>query len=75
VRLVLIDASPELAAAGQAARGRRIPGRAMERHTARWRGLLGSLARGEGTAGVDQAVVVDRDRAGRLTRAELLGRS
>jgi len=75
VCLVLIDAPPEVAADGQAARGRRITARAMRQHTARWGGLLRSLARGEGTDGVDQAVVVDRHRAGRLTRAELLGRA
>ncbi|MGY1633201.1 AAA family ATPase [Geodermatophilus sp. SYSU D01186] len=69
VRLVLLDVSPELAARGQVARGRRVPARSMRRHAARWAAL-------RATAGPDPApaLVVDRERAGRLTLAELLGR-
>ncbi|MGY1824235.1 AAA family ATPase [Geodermatophilus sp. SYSU D00079] len=67
VRLVLLDVAPELAAHGQVARGRRIPARSMRRHTARWAALRRA-------AGRQPALVVDRDRAGRLTLAELLGR-
>jgi predicted kinase len=63
VRVVLIAASPELAADGQAARGRAISPRAMRRHTARWSRLLQ-----DGTS----ASVVDRTAADRLTMADLL---
>lgn len=72
VRLVLIDASPELAASGQAARGRRIPARAMRRHTRRWGNLLTSVAGGDE---LHHTLVVDRPRAAQLTPADILGPS
>jgi predicted kinase len=65
VRVVLLDASPELARSGQAARGRRISDRRMRRHAVRWDRLL---RRSRGAA-----LVVDRREADRLTAAELLG--
>ena len=71
VRLVLIDASPELAESGQTARGRALPARAMRRHTRRWRHLLQALHDHERAGHV---VVVDRQRAGVLGLAEVLGR-
>ena len=74
VRLVLIDASPELAEGGQTRRGRTISARAMRRHAVRWRRLLDSQGSRNGLGGIDSAIVVDRARAGRLTSAEVLGR-
>jgi predicted kinase len=71
VRLVLIDASPELAESGQTARGRALPARAMRRHTRRWGRLLQALDDRERAGHV---VVVDRQRAGVLGLAEVLGR-
>jgi predicted kinase len=75
VRLVLLDASPELADSGQTARGRKISARRMRRHTVRWDRLLQTLASRDDVGGADQAVVVDRRTAGRLTLAEILGRA
>ena len=74
VRLVLLDASRELAESGQAARGRGIPARSMHRHATRWGALLQEVAGPDG-GGPDAVTVVDRVRAGRLTLADLLGRS
>jgi ABC-type cobalamin/Fe3+-siderophores transport system ATPase subunit len=68
VRLVLLDVSTELAADGQAARGRAIPDRSMRRHAARWAALR------QTAADPAPALVVDRERAGRLTTADLLAR-
>lgn len=65
LRLVLLDASPAEAVAGQAARGRSLPPAAMRRHAARWQRLRsGSVA----------DLVVDRGRAEGLVLADLLGR-
>jgi predicted kinase len=74
VRLVLLDASRELAESGQAARGRGIPARSMHRHATRWGALLQEVAGPDG-GGPDAVTVVDRVRAGRLTLADLLDRS
>ena len=74
VRLVLLDASRELAESGQAARGRGIPARSMHRHATRWGALLQEVAGPDG-GGPDAVTVVDRVRAGRLMLADLLGRS
>ncbi|WP_158550675.1 AAA family ATPase [Geodermatophilus sp. TF02-6] len=74
VRLVLLDASPELAERGQAARGRAVPARRMRRHTARWARLRSAALGRDGLRGVDSAVVVDRQQAARLSPAEVLGR-
>jgi predicted kinase len=74
VRLVLLDASRELAETGQAARGRGIPARSMHRHATRWGALLQEVSGPDG-GGPDAVTVVDRVRAGRLTLADLLGRS
>jgi hypothetical protein len=67
VRLVLLDVPRAVAESGQAARGRRIPARRMSRHAARWSRLL----QAPGPGGVR---LVDRERAGRTTLAEVLGR-
>ena len=75
VRLVLLDASRELAESGQAARGRSVPARSMRRHASRWDSLLQTVAEPAGGAGMDPVTVVDRVRAGRLALADLLGRS
>ncbi|TFV56647.1 Zeta toxin [Geodermatophilus sp. DF01-2] len=74
VRLVLLDASQDLAESGQAARARRIPTRSMRRHATRWSTLLDTVAGPDGRAGVRSVVVVDRRRAGQVTLAEVLGR-
>jgi predicted kinase len=74
VRLVLLDASRELAESGQAARGRGIPARSMHRHATRWGALLQEVSGPDG-GGPDAVTVVDRVRAGRLTLADLLDRS
>jgi hypothetical protein len=65
VRLVLLEASPELAACGQAARGRAISPRAMARHAARWSRLLQEVD-------ATSASLVDRPAADRLTWTDLL---
>ena len=74
VRLVLLDASRELAESGQAARGRSVPARSMRRHASRWDSLLQTVAEPAGGAGTDPVTVVDRVRADRLTLADVLGR-
>ena len=65
VRLVLLDAGPELAAEGQSARGRTLSERAMRRH----------VERSARAPSEPDALVVDRRRAASLTVAEVLGRS
>ena len=74
VRLVLLDASREVAESGQTARGRAIPARSMHRHATRWGTLLQSVAGQAGGAGRAAVTVVDRSRADRLTLADVLGR-
>lgn len=69
VRLVLLDVPPDVARAGQAARGRTISARALRRHAERWTRLLRSVERTGGAAG---ALLVDRRGAGRLTMADVL---
>ena len=73
VRLVLLDASRELAESGQTARGRAIPARSMHRHATRWRTLLQSVEGPDAAAG-PAVTVVDRPRADRLTLTDVLGR-
>ena len=76
VRLVLVDASQELAESGQTARGRAVPARSMRRHAARWGSLLQSVSGPDGGAGLDSVTVVDRLQADRLTLADVvLGRA
>jgi predicted kinase len=67
VRVVRLDAPPELAAGGQAARGRALSPRAMRRHVERAR-------RGTTTPRAAPALVVDRRRADRLALADVIGR-
>ena len=74
VRLVLLDASRELAESGQVARGRSVPARSMRRHATRWGSLLQAVAEPAGGAGMGPVTVVDRLRADRLTLADVLGR-
>ncbi|WNV77133.1 ATP-binding protein [Geodermatophilus sp. DSM 44513] len=76
VRLVLLDASQELAESGQTARGRQIPARSMRRHATRWADLLRSVTGPDGGVGPDSVTVVDRPGADRLTVADVvLGRA
>jgi predicted kinase len=75
VRLVLLDTSREMAERGQTARGRGIPARSMRRHATRWGHLLRAVASPDGGAGLAAVTIVDRLRAGRLTLADVLGRS
>ena len=75
VRLVLLDTSRELAESGQTARGRGIPAWSMRRHATRWGALLREVAGPDRSAGLNAVTVIDRVRAGRLTLADLLGRS
>jgi AAA domain len=63
VRLVVVDASPAEAVAGQAARGRALSARAMRRHTRR---------SGLDRPGQSPAGVLERGRAARLPPAEVL---
>ncbi|WP_448612394.1 AAA family ATPase [Geodermatophilus sp. URMC 60] len=74
VRLVLLDASRELAESGQTARGRQIPARSMRRHAIRWGTLLRAVAGPDGGNGLDAVTVVDRMQADRLALADVLGR-
>jgi len=62
VRVVHLDAGPELAAAGQSARGRVLSDRAMRRH----------LERSSRAVAAD-ALMIDRRRADALRLAEILG--
>ncbi|MGY1746435.1 AAA family ATPase [Blastococcus sp. SYSU D00695] len=66
VRVVLLDVPADLARAGQTSRGRPLPHRAMQRHAARWPGLL--VAAGDG------ALRVDRAGADHLALADVLAR-
>ena len=63
VRLVHLDAGPELAAEGQSARGRVLSERAMRRH----------VQRSARASSAPDALVVDRRRADALRLAEILG--
>jgi predicted kinase len=74
VRLVLLDASRELAESGQTARGRQIPARSMRRHAIRWTTLLRAVAGPDGGNGLDAVTVVDRMQADRLAPVDVLGR-
>ncbi|SHN76235.1 AAA domain-containing protein [Geodermatophilus obscurus] len=73
VRLVLLNASQELAESGQTARGRAVPARSMRRHAIRWSSLLQTVTEPAGGAGTDPVTVVDRPGADRLTLADVLG--
>jgi predicted kinase len=74
VRLVLLDTSPEDAAAGQRVRGRAIPAGRMRRHAARWVRLQQALAEAAGQDGADDVLVVDREQAAHVPLGEVLGR-
>jgi hypothetical protein len=52
---VLLDASPALAARGQADRGRVVPRGSMRRHARRWAADLPALRAGAGVLVVDRA--------------------
>ena len=66
VRLVRLDATPEVAADGQSARGRALSARAMRRHVERAHRLAATPE--------PDALVLDRQAAGKLTLSEVLGR-
>jgi predicted kinase len=72
VHLVVLDASPAAAEAGQASRGRSLSARAMRRHTTRWAEVLGSAGLPDPHAGVRRVTVVDRSGAGRLLLDDLV---
>ncbi|WP_448639527.1 AAA family ATPase [Geodermatophilus sp. URMC 63] len=74
VRVVLLDTSPEEAAAGQRIRGRRIPAARMRRHAARWAAWQQARAAAAGPHGPGDVLVVDRGAARRLTLDDVLGR-
>ncbi|WP_233491219.1 AAA family ATPase [Blastococcus sp. TBT05-19] len=63
VEVVLLDAAPGTARAGQLARDRTISARAFDRHVARWQRLLASQR---------DAVVLDRAAADRLSLGDLV---
>ncbi|MGH3488904.1 MAG: AAA family ATPase [Actinopolymorphaceae bacterium] len=70
LHLVLLDATPEQALAGQRARGRSLRTRSFQRHCRRWRALL-AMAEHVGDAGrlvpgARSAVVLDRRSGERL---------
>ena len=64
VRVVLLDVPADQARDGQTARGRSLSTRAMQRHAARWPGLLDAAG--------DGALRVGRADADRLSLAEVL---
>ena len=73
VRVVLVEATPREARAGQSARGRALSRAAMARHTDRWGHVLDTLRRSGRFPGADQTLVVDRATAGRMGAAAVLG--
>jgi predicted kinase len=60
--LVMLDAEPAEAVAGQRARGRTVDPSEMDRQLARWRRLMARRPRREGWASV---IVLDREQAAR----------
>ncbi|MCB5166607.1 ATP-binding protein [Streptomyces bambusae] len=74
LHLLLLDATPEEALSGQAARGRGVSGYAFHRHRTTVARLLGAAEQGRLPAGCASAVLVDRPAAGRLTALEFTGR-
>ncbi|MFF5444887.1 AAA family ATPase [Streptomyces sp. NPDC012888] len=68
LHLVLLDASPEEALAGQAVRGRGVSAYAFARHRAAASRLLRAAESGRLPAGCASAVLLDRPAASRLTR-------
>jgi predicted kinase len=65
LRLVHLQTDPVLAVEGQSARGRVLPERAMRRH----------VERSSRLAGAQDALVLDRSGADRLTLAQILSRA
>ncbi|MER7763667.1 AAA family ATPase [Streptomyces sp. NPDC097619] len=66
LHLLLLDASPEQALSGQAARGRGVSTYAFARHRATTAGLLAAVAAGKAPAGCASVVLLDRPAAARL---------
>ncbi|WP_223167319.1 AAA family ATPase [Nonomuraea sp. SYSU D8015] len=60
--LLLLDAAPEAALAGQRARGRVVAPRTFARHQRRWAGLLARVKNGD-PAPASAALIVDRTEA------------
>jgi hypothetical protein len=75
VRVLLVRADGAEALAGQSARGRTVPARAMRRHLRRWSVTLAESRAPGGMAGVSRTVVVDRSEAARLRPLDVLGRA
>jgi ABC-type cobalamin/Fe3+-siderophores transport system ATPase subunit len=74
VRVLLVRAAGAEALAGQSARGRAVPPRAMRRHLRRWAATLAESRSPAGLAGVQRTVVVDRAAAAHLRPLDVLGR-
>jgi len=74
--IVLLDASPEDAIAGEVARGRVAPSGVMRVNTTRWSRLLNAARSGMlATEGWSQVLVLDRDQASKVgDLGELLSR-
>jgi hypothetical protein len=72
VRLVLLAVPPETARRGQELRHRTLGARSMARHDRGWRALLAQTRTDGGVPGADGTVVLDRERAEKLSLAELL---
>ena len=75
VRVLLVRAAGEEALAGQQARGRTVPARAMRRHLRRWSATLAAFRAPEGVPGVRRTVVVDRSEVAGLRPLDVLGRA
>ncbi|MGW1764842.1 AAA family ATPase [Streptomyces sp. NPDC002073] len=67
LHLLLLDATPAQALAGQAARGRGVSGYAFDRHRGTVARLLDDVEHGRLPAGCASAVLLDRPAAARLT--------
>ncbi|MEQ4204907.1 AAA family ATPase [Actinopolymorpha sp. B9G3] len=77
LHLVLLDATPEQARAGQRARGRSLGVQTFQRHCRRWGALLAAVEREGDPAhlvpGARSAVVLDRRSAERLRAVSFTG--
>ncbi|MFJ7153653.1 AAA family ATPase [Streptomyces sp. NPDC101118] len=73
LHLLLLDASPEEALSGQAARGRGVSAYAFLRHRRTVARLLSTAERGGPPAGCASVTLLDRPAAARLTRVDFGG--
>nr|WP_206441816.1 AAA family ATPase [Streptomyces boncukensis] len=70
--LVLLDVEPAVALAGQAARGRGVPGATFRRHVRAVRRLAAAMREGRLPRGTASALVLDRAAARRLARMDFV---